>query len=165
MEVRQLSTAWKVALIHPSSDGAVVLLSSDAQPSQIIDVRPKSPHRMSLRGRPRGRYGRRWEPSRYRAHYNFGYFSTVTIMGRSICLRDGLGVGKWMILLRAYEFSGNDQVLGGTPKSDEAQWCWNWTERCWISFDPAKVCIKEWNCVCLRYSHNVEPIVFSPIEK
>ena len=165
MEVRQLSTAWKVALIHPSSDGAVVLLSSDAQPSQIIDVRPKSPHRMSLRGRPRGRYGRRWEPSRYRAHYNFGYFSTVTIMGRSICLRDGLGVGKWMSLLRTYDFLEMIRCWEERQNQMRHNGCWNWTERCWISFDPAKVCIKEWNCVCLRYSHNVEPIVFSPIEK
>ena len=29
--------------------GAVVLLISDAQPSHIIDVRPKSPHRMPFR--------------------------------------------------------------------------------------------------------------------
>ena len=31
------------------SSGAVVFLSSDAQPSHTIDVRPKSPHRMSSR--------------------------------------------------------------------------------------------------------------------
>ena len=81
----------------------------------------KVQHRISLRGRPRGQYGWRWEPSRYGAHYNFGYFSPVMIMGRSMCLRDGLGVGKWMIMLRLCEFSGNVQVLGGPSKSDEAQ--------------------------------------------
>ena len=81
----------------------------------------KVEHRMSLRCRPQGRCSWRWEPSRYRAHYHFGYFSPVTIMGRSICLRDGLGVGKWMNMLRLCEFAENVQVLGGPPKSDEAQ--------------------------------------------
>ena len=42
MDDGQQSTAWKVALMWPLSNGAVALLSSDAQPSRIIDIRPKS---------------------------------------------------------------------------------------------------------------------------
>ena len=42
MKDGELPTAWKAALMLPWSDGMVLLLSSDAQPSQIIDVRPKS---------------------------------------------------------------------------------------------------------------------------
>ena len=41
MKDRELPTAWKVDLMLPWSDGMVLLLSSDAQPSQIIDIRPK----------------------------------------------------------------------------------------------------------------------------
>jgi hypothetical protein len=41
MEDRQLSTPSKVDVMIPLGVGAVVLLSSDAQPSQTIDIRPK----------------------------------------------------------------------------------------------------------------------------
>jgi hypothetical protein len=52
MDDGQQLTPWKVDLMWPLSDGAVVLLSSDAQPSQIIDIRPKIENQNSSKERP-----------------------------------------------------------------------------------------------------------------
>ena len=53
------------------------------------------------------RCGCRWEPSRHGAHYNFGYFSPVILMRRSMCLRGGLGFSKRIISLGFYGFAVN----------------------------------------------------------
>ena len=47
----ELPTAWKVALMWPLSNGAVLLLSSDTQPSQIIDIRPNIENQNSSKER------------------------------------------------------------------------------------------------------------------
>jgi len=52
MEDRQLSTAWKVALMWPLSGGAVVLLSSDAHQSQNSANLPKIKNQNSSKNRP-----------------------------------------------------------------------------------------------------------------
>jgi hypothetical protein len=93
----QQSTPWKVALVRPLSDGAVVLLSSGAHPSQIIGIRPKIESQNSSKERPQGWYGWRWGPSRYGAHYNFGYFLPVTQHETLMHWFGGLGPSKWLL--------------------------------------------------------------------
>ena len=156
----------KVALMWPLSDGAVMLLSSDAQSSRIIDIRPKfkiwhSPKMM---------------PSRLkRLHFSkkssWSIYTTFDISFLSPNTRDWCTASAVWVPVSSF-FRGASLDLPSffwhwdcRQNQMGCNRCWNWTERCWISFNPAVVCLKEWNCMCLRYSHNVEPIVFSHIKK
>ena len=166
MEDRQLSTTWKVALMWPLSGGAGALLSSDAHQSQNVANPPKiqiwhSPKMMPSR--------LKWP--RFSKKSAWSIYTTFDISFLPPDTRDWcIDSAVWVSVSGFFRGASlNLSSLFGLWRgcNNQLGWnrCWDWTERCWISFNPAKVCIKEWNCVCLRYSHNVEPIAFSPIEK
>ena len=114
----QQSTAWKVALMWLLSSVAVVLLSSDAQPSQIIDIRPKFKIWYSPKMMPsRSIWLKMGTKPVWDTLYNFGYFAPATLLGRLMCLRDVFGVGKWIILLWLCEFSRSVLALGWVQQS------------------------------------------------
>lgn len=70
---------------------------------------------------PQHQYGYMWEPSQYGAHYNFGYFSPMKLLGRSKRVRDRLGVSKWIISLGLCGFATILKALGWASISDYVQ--------------------------------------------
>ena len=166
MEDRQLSTTWKVALMWPLSGGAVVLLSSDARPSQITDIRPKIKILHSTKMMPS-----RLKWPRFSKKSAWSIYTTFDISFLSPNTRDWcIDSAVWVQVSGFFRGASLEfPTLFGLWRgcNNQLGWnkCWNWTERCWILFNPAKVCIKEWNGMCVRCAYKVEPIAFLHIKK
>ena len=69
----------------------VVISISGAHSSQIMVIDVIFMLDFSREVVPRHHDGYRWEPSRYIAPHNFGYFSTVAISKRIMTFHSGLG--------------------------------------------------------------------------
>ena len=166
MEDRQLSTTWKVALMWPLSGGAGALLSSDAHQSQNVANLPKIQIWHSPKMMPsRLKWPRFSKKSAWSIYTTFD-ISFLPPNTSDWCIDSAVWVPVSSFFRGAsLDISSLFGHWGGCNNQLGWNGCSNWTERCWISFNPAKVCTKEWNCMCVRCTYNVEPIVFSHIKK
>ena len=143
-----LLRTWNVELIQPWRDDVAVVLSSDAKDTRNVDIVPKKQSQISSPNR--------FSRKIWLACSEKSAWSDYTAFDISL---PWYHLSDWCASSAVWS-SASGYSPGASVNLPPFFQCWhvrpnrimhnsssNWTERCWFSFNPAKVCSREWNCM------------------